>query len=117
MAPGLISYMKRINDNLTLEMSNCRNLLKTVCDAQVYFRILQLIHKRNRQLYERLCIVKDDKINHLCANQSIPNTIEPVTVVNGAARVQTNTDKLVVSITGDLHLDEDERSLSARVLI
>ena len=58
--------------------------------------------------------MKDDKINHLCANQSIPNTKELVTAVNGPTRVQTNTDKLVVSILEDLHLDEDERSLLAK---
>ena len=35
-----VSSMKRTNDNLTVQMSNCRNALKTVPDAQVYGRIV-----------------------------------------------------------------------------
>ena len=48
--------MKLINDNLTVEMSNYRNALKTVCDVQVYCRISQLIHGLNRQVFVRLCL-------------------------------------------------------------
>ena len=54
--------------NLTVQMSNCRNALKTVSDRQVYGRIAQSIHRLNRQLHELLCVVKEDKISRLSAN-------------------------------------------------
>ena len=109
-----ISSMKRITDNLTVEMSNCRDALKTECDALMYSRITQLIHRLNRQLYERLRRMKNDKINNLCATQSIPTTSEPEIAVSGPARIPTNMDKLVVTIPGDVPLDEHERSLLAK---
>ena len=106
--------MKRLNDSLTVEMVNCRNALKTVSYAQVYARIAQSIHRLNRQLYERLCGVKEAKISLLCANQSMPNTNDTGIAVNGSARIPTNTDKLAVAIPEDLPLDEHERSLLAK---
>ena len=96
--------MKRLNDSLTVEMANCRNALKTVSYAQVYARIAQSIHRLNRQLYERLCGVKEAKISLLCANQSMPNTNDTGIAVNGSARIPTNTDKLAVTIPEDLPL-------------
>ena len=109
-----ILSMKRINDNLTVEMFNSRDTLKEQCDALLYSRVTHLIHRLNRQLYERLCRVKNDKINHLSATQSIPTTNEPDVVVNGHAEIPTNTDKLVVTIPEDLSLGDDERSLLAK---
>ena len=106
--------MKRLNDSLTVEMANCRNALKTVSYAQVYARIAQSIHRLNRQLYERLCGVKEAKISLLCANQSMPNTNDTGIAVNSSARIPTNTDKLAVTIPEDLPLDEHERSLLAK---
>ena len=68
----------------------------------------------NRQLHERLCVVKEDKISRLSANQSMPNTNATGTAVNGLAQIATNTDKLVVTIPEDLPLHEHERSLLAK---
>ena len=106
-----MSSMKCLNDSLTVEMANCRNALKTVCYAQVYARIAQSIHRLNRQLYERLCGVKEAEISVLCANQSMPNTNDNGIAVNGSVQIPTNTDKLVVTIPEDIPLDEHERSL------
>ena len=92
-----ISSMKRLNYSLTMEMANCRNALKTVSYAQVYARTAQSIHRLNRQLYERLCGVKEAKFSLLCANQSMPNTNDTSIAVNGSARIPTKTDKLVVT--------------------
>ena len=68
----------------------------------------------NRQLHERLCVVKEDKTSRLSANQSMPNTNATGTAVNGLAQIATNTDKLVVTIPEDLPLNEHERSLLAK---
>ena len=75
-----------------------------------------MIHRLNRTvvLYELLCRVKFDKINHLSATQSIPTTNEPVVAVNGPAQILTKTDKLVVTIPEDFPLDENEISLLAK---
>ena len=95
-------------------MANCRNALKTVSYAHVYARIAQSIHRLNRQLYDRLCGVKEAKISLLCANQSMPNTNDTGIAVNSSARIPTNIDKLAVTIPEDLPLDEHERSLLAK---
>ena len=95
-------------------MSNCRDALKTVPDAQVYGRIAQSIHRLNRQLYERLCAEKENKISRLSVNQLMPNTNATGTAVNGSAQIPTNTDNLVVTIPEDLPLDVHERSLLAK---
>ena len=99
-----ISSMKRLHDSLTVQMANCRYALKTVSYAQVYAQIVQSIHRLNRQLYERLCGVKEAKISLLFANQSMPNTNDTGIAVNGSARIPTNTDKLAVTIPEDLPL-------------
>ena len=109
-----ILSMQRINDNLTVAMSNSRDILNEQCDGLLYSRVTHLIHRLNRQLYERLCRVKNDKINHLSATQSITPTTEPAVAVNGRAQIPTNTDKLVVTIPEDLPLGDDERSLLAK---
>ena len=66
-----------------------------------------------RQLYERLCGVKEAKISLLCANQSMPNTNDTGIAVNSSARIPTNTDNLAVTSPEDLPLDEHGRSLLA----
>ena len=96
--------MKRTNNNLTVQMSNCRN-------AHVYGRIAQSFHRLNKQLYERLCVVEEDKISRLSVNQLMPNTNETGTAVNGSAQIPSNADKLVVTIPEDLPLDDHERPL------
>jgi len=70
-----ILSMQRINDNLTVAMSNSRDILKEQCDALLYSQVTHLIHRLNRQLYERLCRVKNDKINHISATQSCPTEL------------------------------------------
>ena len=86
------------------------------CTLEFYTLEFYLIHRLNRTvvLYELLCRVKFDKINHLSATQSIPTTNEPVVAVNGPAQILTKTDKLVVTIPEDFPLDENEISLLAK---
>jgi len=82
-----ILSMQRINNNLTVAMSNSHDILKEQCDALLYSWVTHLIRRLNRQLYERLCRVKNDKINHLSATQSITTTNEPDVAITGHAQI------------------------------